>query len=60
MKNKLATIDCLPGQEWSATAALGDAMASVTDTTKIIILFLDENNTLCWRSANVNSTARRT
>ena len=54
MEKKLATIDCLPGQKWSATAALGDAMAMVKDDTKIVILFLDENNRLRWRSANVN------
>lgn len=53
MKNKLATIDVLPGQAWSAQAALGDAMATVKADTKIVILFLDEQNQLRWRSANV-------
>ena len=52
MEKKLATIDCLPGQKWSATAALGDAMAMVKDNTKIIVLFLDEENRLRMRSAN--------
>lgn len=54
MEKKLATIDCLPGQKWSATAALGDAMAAVKDDTKVIVLFLDEGNRLRVRSANVN------
>lgn len=54
VEKKLATIDVLPGQNWSASAALGDAMASVKDGTKIIVLFLDEENRLRWRSANVN------
>ena len=53
MDKKLATVDYQPGQEWGATAALGDAMASVNNQTKIVILFLDENNQLRWRSANV-------
>ncbi len=53
MDKKLATVDYLPGQEWGATAALDDAMASVNNQTKIVILFLDENNQLRWRSANV-------
>lgn len=53
MLKALATIEEIPGVRWSAQAALGDAMAATGHDSKVVVLFLDADNQLCMRSANV-------
>ena len=54
----LASIDPLPGIDWSAKAALGHAMNNVKDTTPTIVLWQDEEGNTRSSAANCdNKTA---
>ena len=54
-QEKLASVDPLPGKEWSARAVCASAMADITDKTPIMILILDENQRTKHYSANLNN-----
>lgn len=55
-QEKLASVDPLPGKEWSARAVCASAMADITDKTPIMILILDENQRTKHYSANLNNS----
>jgi hypothetical protein len=48
------TIESIAGNKWSARAAVHDALDNIQDATKVMVLWLDENNQLRVRSANTN------
>ena len=53
MLKALATIEGIPGVRWNAHLALGDAAAATSRDSKVVVLFLDAENHLCMRAANV-------
>ena len=53
----LASVDPLPGKEWSAKGAAGDALRRVGHGDAFIAIWRDEKNELQYVKANTDGTS---
>jgi hypothetical protein len=49
------TIESISGNAWSARAAVHDALDNIKDESKVLVLWLDADNQLRVRTANVSN-----
>lgn len=51
----LATVDCLPGQNWNAHAVLGDALQRAPIDAMILVLWIDKDGVYHRSSSATNA-----
>ena len=58
MTEKYASVDPISKDiEWSAKAALGDAMSRIGDNARLCVIWLDEENRMSYSKACTSETA---